>query len=447
MTSGRSEPGARGGPPLALVNARVIDPASGMDQPGGLGVADGLIADVGPHLARAGALAGSGAHGIEAFDCGGQCVAPGLVDMRVQLREPGEEHKETMATASAAASAGGVTSMVALPNTKPVIDDAALVESIARRARETSMVRIYTYATVTRGLAGKEITEMGLLSAAGALGFTDGTQAVADAQVMRRALSYAMNFNGLIIQHPEEPSLARNGAMNAGEIATRLGLSGIPTVAETIMVERDLRLVQLTGGRLHIAHVSTSSAINAIRRAKARGLKVTCDTAPPYFSLNETAVGDYRTFAKLSPPLRSEDDRRAVIEGLRDGTIDVIASDHAPHDQDAKRQPFTHAAFGMIGLETLLCITLELVHNKHLSLPAALAKMTQAPAAILGLTAGRLAKGAAADLLLFDPERPWKIAEKDFHSKSKNSPFDGRPVQGRVLRTWIGGRTAFQLKS
>jgi dihydroorotase len=447
MTSGRSEPGARGGPPLALVNARVIDPASGMDQPGGLVVADGLIADVGPHLARAGALAGSGAHGIEAFDCGGQCVAPGLVDMRVQLREPGEEHKETMATASAAASAGGVTSMVALPNTKPVIDDAALVESIARRARETSMVRIYTYATVTRGLAGKEITEMGLLSAAGALGFTDGTQAVADAQVMRRALSYAMNFNGLIIQHPEEPSLARNGAMNAGEIATRLGLSGIPTVAETIMVERDLRLVQLTGGRLHIAHVSTSSAINAIRRAKARGLKVTCDTAPPYFSLNETAVGDYRTFAKLSPPLRSEDDRRAVIEGLRDGTIDVIASDHAPHDQDAKRQPFTHAAFGMIGLETLLCITLELVHNKHLSLPAALAKMTQAPAAILGLTAGRLAKGAAADLLLFDPERPWKIAEKDFHSKSKNSPFDGRPVQGRVLRTWIGGRTAFQLKS
>lgn len=445
MTVLRAEAGARGGPPLALVNARLIDPASGLDQTGGAIIADGVIADLGPHLARAGSLAASGPHGVEAFDCGGQCLAPGLVDMRVQLREPGEEHKETLATAGQAAAAGGVTTMVALPNTRPVIDDAALVESIARRARETSRVRIYTYAAVTRGLAGKEITEMGLLAASGALGFTDGTHAVADAQVMRRALSYARDFGRPIIQHPEEPSLSRNGAMSEGEIATRLGLPGIPAAAEVMMVERDLRLAQLTGGRLHIGHVSTASAVNAIRRAKARDIKVTCDTAPPYFALNETAIGDYRTFAKLSPPLRTETDRRAIIDGLRDGTIDAIASDHAPHDQDAKRLPFAQAAFGMIGLETVLCIALELVHNKHLTLPAMLAKLTQAPAAILGLDAGRLIKGAAADLVLIDPELPWKIAEKDFRSKSKNSAFDGRPVQGRALRTWVSGRLAFKL--
>jgi dihydroorotase len=442
-----AEPGARGGPPLALVNVRLLDPLTGLDQPGGVVIADGAIADIGPHLARSGAVAASGAHGLEALDGGGQCLAPGLVDMRVQLREPGEEHKETFATASEAAAAGGVTTMVALPNTIPVIDDSALVESIARRARETSRVRIFTYAAVTRGLAGKEMTEMGLLAAAGALGFTDGLHAVADSQVLRRALLYARTVNRPILQHPEDPGLGRGGAMNAGEIATRLGLPSIPPLAEVMQVERDLRLAQMTDGRLHIPHVSTRAAINAIRRAKARGGNVTCDTAPPYFALNETAVGDYRTFAKLSPPLRAEGDRRAVIEGLKDGTIDAIASDHAPHDQDAKRLPFAQAAFGMIGLETLLCIALELVHNKHLTLLEALSKMTVGPAKILGLPYGTLAKGAAADLVLFDPERAWKVQEKDFRSKSKNSAFDGRPVQGRVLRTWIAGRPAFALVS
>lgn len=440
MTAQRIEPGARGGPPLALVNVRLLDPASDTDKPGGLVIADGAIADVGPHLARAGAVAG-----IEAIDGGSACLAPGLVDMRVQLREPGEEHKETFATASSAAAAGGITSMVALPNTKPIVDDAALVESIARRARETSRVRIFTYAAVTRGLGGKEMTEFGLLAAAGALGFTDGLHPVASSQVMRRALFYASTFDKVIIQHPEDPSLGGNGGMNAGEIATRLGLPSIPPLAEVMQVERDLRLAQMTNGRLHIPHVSTGAAINAIRRAKARGGRVTCDTAPPYFALNETAVGDYRTFAKLSPPLRSEADRRAVIDGLKDGTIDAIASDHAPQDTEAKRLPFAQAAVGMIGLETLLCISLDLVHNKHLSLIEMLRKMTVAPASILGLPYGKLAKGAPADLVMFDAERAWKIAEKDFRSKSKNSPFDGRPVQGRVLRTWIAGRSAFAL--
>ncbi len=442
MTAQRTEAGARGGPPLALINARLLDPASDTDQIGGIVISEGRIAEIGPQLARAGAAAG-----IEAIDCAQACLAPGLVDMRVQLREPGEEHKETFATASAAAAAGGVTTMVALPNTKPVVDDAALVESIARRARETSRVRIFTYAAVTRGMAGSEMTEFGLLAAAGALGFTDGLHPVASSQVMRRALMYASTFDKVIIQHPEDPTLGGNGGMNAGEIATRLGLPSIPPLAEVMQVERDLRLAQMTNGRLHIPHVSTGAAINAIRRAKARGGKVTCDTAPHYFALNEIAVGDYRTFAKVSPPLRSEIDRRAVIDGLKDGTIDCIASDHAPQDQEAKRLPFAQAAAGMIGLETLLCISLDLVHNKHLSLLEMLRKMTIAPAAILGLPYGKLAKGSPADVMLFDPERAWKIQEKDFRSKSKNSPFDGRPVEGRVLRTWIAGRPAFALVS
>jgi dihydroorotase len=367
--------------------------------------------------------------------------------MRVQLREPGEEHKETFETANAAALAGGVTTMVALPNTKPVIDNPSMVESVARRAREAGRARIYTYAAVTRGLAGGQMTEFGLLAAAGALGFTDGTQAVADAQVMRRALSYARMFDMPIAQHPEEPSLAAGGAMTEGEIATRLGLPGIPTIAETMMVERDLRLVEVTGGRYHAAHLSTAQAIDAVRRAKARGLNVTADTAPQYFALNETAIGDYRSFAKLSPPLRAEPDRRAVIEGLKDGTIDAIASDHAPHDQDSKRLPFAHAAFGMIGLETLLSVTLELVHSQQLSLLSALARLTAAPAKILRLNAGRLAKGAPADLVLFDPERRWTIAEKEFRSKSKNSPFDGRAARGRVLRTLVSGAVMFRLEA
>jgi dihydroorotase len=424
------------------VNARLLDPASGLDSLGGVVVSDGVIADLGHHLARASAL---GTQGLEAFDCKGACLAPGIVDMRTQLREPGEEHKETYASASEAAAAGGVTSMVSLPNTKPVIDDAALVESVARRARETSRVKIYTYAAVTRGLAGREITEMGMLTEAGALGFTDGTQAIADAQLMRRALSYARAFGRVLIQHAEEPALAQNGCVTEGEIATRLGLPAITPAAEVMMIERDLRLVEITQGRYHVAHVSTAAGVEAIRRGKARGLSVTADTAPPYFALNEIAIGDYRTFAKVSPPLRSEDDRQAVIQGLKDGTIDAIASDHAPHDQDSKRLPFAQAASGMIGLETLLPISLDLVHNNHLSLLTLMDRLSLAPSRILGLNAGRMKKGAPADLIVFDLERAWQIREKDFRSKSKNSAFDGRPVQGRVLRSLVDGATAFAL--
>src|SRR5437660_466124 len=284
---------------------------------------------------------------------------------------------------------------------------------------------------------------MGLLAANGAVGFTDGVKAIADALVMRRVLTYARSFDQLVLQHPEEPSLGGAGEVTEGEIATRLGLPAITPMAEVIMIERDLRLVMITGARYHVAHVSTQAGIEAIRHAKAMGLPITCDTAPPYFALNDTAIGDYRTFAKLSPPLRSEADRRAVVEGLRDGTIDAIASDHAPWDQDSKRLPFSSAAYGIVGLETLLPLSLELYHNRHMSLIEVLRLLTSGPAGILGLDAGRLRVGAPADLIVFDPDAMWRIRTDEFRSKSKNAPFDGRPVQGRVEQTIVDGRTIF----
>jgi dihydroorotase len=424
--------------PLAILNARLLDPETRLDQTGGILLQDGVIVDRGPQVGQ------SLPEGVERIDAGGHCLAPGLIDMRVQLREPGEEHKETIATGSAAAAAGGVTSMVCLPNTVPAIDDVAEVEFIARRARETRLSKVYCYGAVTKGLAGKDLVELGLLAESGALAFTDGLVAVGDARVMARALSYARCFDLLIIQHPEEPRLAEGGAMNAGELSTRLGLTPIPRQAEVMMIERDLHLVEMTGGRYHVAHVSTAPAVATIRQAKARGLNVTCDTAPPYFALNENEVGDYRTFARLSPPLRAEDDRRAIAAAVADGTIDCIASDHAPHDQDSKRVPFAQAATGVIGLETLLVVSLEIHHRGEAPLLDLLTRLTIAPARLLGLPQGRLARGAPADLVLFDLDRAERIDVGKFRSKSKNSPFDGRPVQGRVLRTIVDGRTVFQ---
>ncbi len=414
--------------------ARLLDPESGLDATGDLLVEDGRIAAVGGAVECVDA---------EIVDAAGLCLAPGLVDMRVQLREPGAEHMESIESAGRAAAAGGVTTMVALPNTDPPVDNVPVVEFLARRAREARLAKIHTYAAATKGLAGKHLTEMGLLAANGALGFTDGVKAVADALVMRRVLAYARTFDLLVLQHPEEPSLGGAGEVNEGEVATRLGLAAITPAAEIIMIERDLRLVEITGARYHAAHVSTAAAVEAIRRAKAQGLPVTCDTAPPYFALNETAIGDYRTFAKLSPPLRSEADRRAVVEGLRDGAIDAIASDHAPWDQDSKRLPFSSAACGIVGLETLLPLSLELCHNRHLGLLDLIRLLSWSPARILRLPVGRLAPGAPADLALFDPDFPWRISTDAFRSKSKNAPFDGRPARGRVMRTLVDGRTIF----
>ena len=420
--------------PMALTNVRLIDPETGSDAKGALLIRDGKIADVGPGL-----FAGGVPSDLRAVDGGGACLGPGLVDIRVHACEPGEEHKETIDTAAQGALVGGVTTMVLLPDTDPVIDDAALVEFIQRRARQVKKTNIYCYGAATLGLEGKELCEFGMLTEAGAVAFTDGTHALASPIVMRRALSYAKTFDALIVQHPLEPLLS-TGAMNEGEIATRLGLPGIPVEAEAIMLERDMRLVELTGGKYHAAHISSAESVDIIRRAKKRGLRVTCDTAPPYFALNETAVGEYRTFAKLTPPLRSEMDRRAIVEGLRDGTIDVIASDHWPQDQDSKRQPFALALPGIVGLETLLPLSLELVHNGLLSLPMLFKRLALAPARLMKLPGGGLGKGSPADLVLFDPDRPRRIDVSSFRSKCKNSPFDERPVQGLVLATVVAGR-------
>ena len=436
-------PGSNGrGSPVVYFNARIVDPASGTDIKGALVTEGGLIRDFGPALFK-----DAPPFDCERVDCGGKILAPGLVDMRVQLREPGDEHKETIATAAQAASAGGVTAMVCLPNTDPIIDDVSGVEYIARRAREVRATKVFCYAAATQGLEGKELAEMGLLAEMGALGFTDGPHAVGEAQVMRRVLSYSRAFDALILQHPEEPSLATGGAMNEGEISMRLGLPGIPALAEVMMIERDLRLLELTGARLHIMHVSTAEGVEAIRRAKARGLRVSCDTAPPYFTLTEGDIGDYRTFFKISPPLRTGRDREAVIAGLADGTIDAITSDHAPQDQEAKRVPFAQAEHGVVGLETLLPLALALHQKQKLSLIDVLKKLTSAPAAILRLPLGRIAKGAPADLVLFDPDRPWIVDAKRFKSKSKNSPFDEMPVQGQVLRTVVAGRTLYEAQA
>ena len=417
---------------VAYINARLLDPATGLDTKGGLLSEGEIIADVGPGLATKKAAP----KGAKVVDCGGKCLSPGLVDMRIEIGD--------LASTAEAAVSGGVTSAVCLPNTDPVIDDMTVVEFVARRARKLGLVKVYPYGAVTKGLQGQELAELGLLAATGAVAFTDGIKAVADTQVMRRALSYASTFGLMIVQHPEEPSLAADGVMNAGETATRLGLFGIPAEAEVILIDRDVRLAEMTGGRLHIAHVSTAESVDAIRRAKARGVNVTCDTAPPYFALNEAAVGDYRTFAKLSPPLRAEDDRQAVVDGLADGTIDAIASDHTPRDEESKRLPFEQAAPGGMGLSTLLAVSLELHHNGHMGLLDVLKLITSAPAALMGLDAGALTKSRPADLVLFDPEQGWKVDADALGGKAKNSPFDGRPVQGRVLMTVVDGRTVFE---
>jgi dihydroorotase len=421
---------------VAYRNARLLDPASGLDVKGGLLTTNGTIADLGPHIFSAGIP-----EDAEVVDCKGHCLAPGLIDIRASLGEPGAEHKETIASGARSAAAGGVTTVVVTPDTRPVIDDIALVEFIERQGKAAGSVHVYPSAAITKGLGGEQMTEMGMLAEAGAVAFTDGFKSVTNPMVMRRAMSYATGFGLLICHHTETPELVGSGVMNAGELATRLGLGGIPREAEVIMLERDIRLVRATGARYHAASISTADSVAVIRGAKADGLPVTCGVTPYHFALNENEVSDYRTFAKVAPPLRDEDDRKAIVEGLRDGTIDVICSNHKPQDHDSKRRPFAQAAFGAVGLETLLPIGLELVHNGSLPLLSMLRMMSSAPAELFRLPGGKLAKGAPADLVLFDPDVPWRIDADGFLSKSKNSPFDRRPVQGRAVRTIVEGET------
>ncbi|GGC41018.1 dihydroorotase [Siccirubricoccus deserti] len=418
-----------------FAGVRLLDPATGLDATGDLLVRDGLILDHGTGLGRP--------DGVEVIDAGGLCLAPGLIDLRAAIGEPGAEHRETIASAAFAASAGGITTLCALPDTDPALDDPALVQFVLRRGEATGCITLLPYGAATKHCEGKEIAEYGLLKAAGAIAFTDGRRAIGNARTMRLALSYARAFGSFVVQHPEEPSLAAGGAATEGELATRLGLPGIPAAAESMLVQRDIALARLTGGHVHFAHVSTAAALALIRAAKADGLAVTCDTAPPYFDLNETAIGDWRSYAKLSPPLRPEADREAVVAALADGTIDAIASDHQPRDADDKRLPFAQAEAGGAGLATLLGVTLARVHGGDLPLLQALALLTARPAALLDLPGGRLAKGAPADLVLFDLERGWQVKAGQLPGKAQNSPFDGRALEGRVVGTWKAGRRVF----
>ncbi|WP_284946768.1 dihydroorotase [Acidisoma cladoniae] len=417
-----------------IAGARVIDPASSFDGVADVLIRGGLIADIGTGLA---------AEDAETIAADGAVLCPGLVDMRVELGEPGREYRETIASVARAAAAAGITTLVALPDSLPAIDDPALVRLLLARGEETGSVTILPYGAVTRGCAGEQLAELGLLHEAGAVGFTDAGRTIGPARMMRLALSYARGFGGLIIQHPEEPSLSEGGCATEGELATRMGLPAIPAAAEAIQVARDVALVRLTGGRIHFAHVSTAEAIELIRRAKAEGLAVTCDTAPPYFDLNEIAIGEFRTYAKLSPPLRTDADRRAVVAALVDGTIDAVASDHQPRDADDKRLPFAQASAGGAGLMTLLPITLAQFHGGAITLPRAIELLTAGPARVLGLTQGRMGKGSAADLCLFHPDRAWKIEAGRMPGKAQNTPFDGRAVEGRVLGTWKAGKRVF----
>jgi dihydroorotase len=413
----------------------LLDPGSGVDQQGDLLVRDGLITDFGPNLGRPD-------EAIVVTEPGA-VLCPGLVDIRAALGEPGYEYRETIVSAAEAAAAGGITTLAALPDTLPAIDDPALVRLLRARGDETGSLSILPYGAVTVGCLGEELAELGLLAEAGAVGFTDGSRAIRSARLMRLALSYARGFGARIVQHPEEPSLAAGGAATEGELATRLGLPGIPAAAEAILVARDLRLAALTGGAVHFAHVSTAETLRLIRKAKAEGIQVTCDTAPPYFDLNETAIGDFRTYAKLSPPLRKESDRLAVVAALADGTIDAIASDHQPRDADDKRQPFAQATPGGTGLATLLSVTLAQVHSGTLTLGQAVELLTARPARLLGIKTGRIEKDLMADLCLFHPERVWRVEAGRLPGKAQNTPFDGRALEGVVLGTWKAGRRVF----
>jgi dihydroorotase len=425
--------------PLLLANALLVDPASGRQMHGGLLLEGGLIRDCGP-----GVVASAVSDEAHVHECHGAVVAPGLVDMRVHMGEPGAEYRETLKSLSAAAAAGGVTTLVTMPDTDPIVDEAAIVDFVLRRARATASVRVHPAAALTKGMAGREMTEIGLLKDAGAVLFTDATKSVMNAQVLRRTLSYGAMFDALFMQHLEEPALVGEGVVSEGEFATRMGLPGVPREAETIVLERDMRLVRMTGGRYHASVVTCPESLEVLRAAKRAGLRVSAGTSINHLTLNENDIGEYRTFLKLSPPLRTEDERLALVNALAEGLIDVIVSDHNPQDVEMKRQPFAECANGAIGVETMLSAGLRLVHAGKVSLTRLLNAMSTRPAELLGLPGGRLEPGAPADVIVVDPELPWVVDAEKLRSRCKNTPFDEARMTGKVLMTVVAGRVVFE---
>lgn len=421
--------------PLALLNARLVDPASGQDSPGALLVKNGKIADV-----VFGGDLGSLSDDVETLDARGAMLSPGLIDLRVKTGEPGAEPKETLKSAALAAAAGGVTSIVVQPDTSPAVDDPSVVDFILRRARDIELVHVYPAGAATKGLLGERMAEIGLMRDAGCVYVTDADHPIVNSKVLRRLLAYARSFGVLVAHRPADPWLAAGAAATEGELAGRMGLPSVPPIAEKIMLERDLALVELTGGRLLVDQITTACALESLARGKARGLDVTATTSINHLSFNEIDIGDYRTFCKVDPPLRGEDDRQAVIEALASGLIDIVVSAHAPAPAEDKRLPYDEAAPGAVGLQTLLPALLAFHHEGRIPLIDLMRTVTSRPAELLGLAAGRLAKGAPADLVLCDLNAPMIVDLADLKSKSKNSPFDGRRLQGVVRMTLVDGR-------
>lgn len=416
-----------------LTNVRLIDPEAGTDELGYVTIRDGVIADLG---------AGDWPMGAE--DGGGACLAPGIIDIGVKVSEPGERHKESFGSAGLAAAAGGVTTIVTRPDTLPAIDTPETLEFVTRRANEVSPVRVLPMAALTKGRDGREMVEIGFLRDAGAVAFTDCDRVVSDTKVLSRCLTYARSLGALVIGHPQDPGLSAGAVATSGKFAALKGLPSAPSMAERIGLDRDLGLVEMTGVRYHADQITTARALRRLERAKAAGLDITAGISIHHLALNEFDVGDYRTFFKVKPPLRSEDDRLACVDALADGLIDIVSSMHTPQDEESKRLPFEEAASGAVALETLLPAALRLYHAEQIGLPQLFRAMSLNPAKRLGLGTGRLEIGAPADLVLFDPDAPFVLDRFTLLSKSKNTPFDGARMQGRVLKTWVAGQEVFR---
>ena len=420
---------------LLITGAHVVDPSQDINTISDLLIIEGKVAEIGE--------IGSTPDDFERIDASGKHLFPGLIDARVFIGEPGGEHRETIASASRAAAKGGVTGIIMMPETNPVIDDVALVDFVRRAARDDAEVRVYPAVSITKGLDGGELTEFGLLQEAGAVMLTEGRHSIENSLVLRRALTYARDFGLTISVETNDPHLSANGVMNEGLIATHMGLPGIPREAEIIILERDLRLAALTGGKYHAAKISTSDSAEAIARYKKQGKNITCGVSINHLTLNEIDVGRYRTYLRLQPPLRAEDDRLAMIAALADGTIDIIVSSHDPHDVDEKRHPFAEAADGAIGLETLFAAAMRLYHNDQVPLPRLIDALSTRPAKLFGLNGGSLAPGRPADFLIADLDEPWVVREQDIVSKSKNTPFEGERFSGRVSFTFVDGECVY----